>query len=222
MKRVTVCGGNLAPWVAIFAVLFFLAGCSRLGDLTGPQSSTPDGTAETFEPLIYDYPETANDAPEGYQLVHFHDSKPGVHVDDGDEYDHAWQCHWRGLEYEGVASKIRFENGGSVRWNASGISLPSGALDCNQTWIWMTREDPAEPWIDFGPHGTVFEVPVTIRISYANCQLPEGVAPEDLMLFYWNEVTGEYEFISDCNNLEGMYLEGQTDHFSRYIIATAQ
>lgn len=233
MKKLTLSGANLIQWIAIFALLLFVVGCSRFGDVLGPQSSNnTEAASGTFEPIIYDYPEAANYAPAGYELINFHVKAVG-RLDDGDgdgdddppedeyhdNYEMQWDVELNGQEYEGVASQVYCVEGARIGWDDSGITIPSGALPEEGLWITMTRSDPPEPWIDFGPHGTQFNVLVTLRISYRNCELPEGMGPEDLQLFYWNEDTGEYELISETNNQEEEYLEGQTDHFSRYIIA---
>jgi hypothetical protein len=41
---------NLAPGVAVFAVLFFLSGCSDWNDTTGSQSMECQETGEAFQP----------------------------------------------------------------------------------------------------------------------------------------------------------------------------
>ncbi len=224
MKKLTPSGVNLVRWMGIIAVLLLLVGCSRFGDVLGPQSSdNTEAASGTFEPVIYDYPEAANYAPEGYQLINIHVKAVGRldgDDDDGDDdYDFEWRQEIDGIEYEGVAKEIKFYKGDAIRWDGSSATFPARSLPYSRYWISMVRTDPPEPWIDYGRHGTQFSMPVTLRISYANCVLPEGIEPEDLVLFYWNEYTGEYELISEYNNLEEQYLEGQTNHFSRYIVA---
>ena len=153
-------------------------------------------------------------------LINIHAKAVGRLDDDEDnDYDYDWEYEFDGQEYEGVAKRVDMKHGDAIRWDGSSATFPAGALFYPQYWVTMDRVDPPEPWIDYGPHGTQFDIPVTLRISYEDCELPEGIEPEDLKMFYWNEETGEYELISETNNLEEKYLEGQTDHFSRYIIA---
>ena len=224
MKRPNLNLKNLTLWISILALIMFLGGCSRFGDVLGPQSSNnTEAASGTFEPVIYDYPEAAAYPPEGYQFINFH-NKSAARLDDDDyddDYDIEWEFTEAGQDYDGVAKHINFRDGDAIRWDGSSAVFPAGALPCKKHWISMVRTDPPEPWIDYGPHGTRFDKLVTLRISYEDCDLPEGVEPEDLKLFYWNEITGEYELISEYNNLEEEYLEGQTDHFSRYIIAAS-
>lgn len=236
--RVPVSAPNLAPWLALFALLFFVSGCSHLGDLAGPQSSETDESGDSiekavavddtlgaFEPVIVDYPEAANHAPEGYRIINIHGKAEGrAHGDDywWDDYERSWWEWYSGQRWKAVAKRVYRRHGGRIGWNGSGIMFPRGSLPGRGYWMYMMRVDPPEPWIDFGPHGLVFREPVTIRISYANCDLPEGIDPEDFVLFYWNEWTGEYELISQYNNTEEKYVQGETDHFSRYIIAAPE
>ncbi|MBU1938034.1 hypothetical protein KKG05_11600 [bacterium] len=227
MKKLTPSGVNLIRWIGIIAVLLLLVGCSRFGDVLGPQSSNnTEAASGTFEPVIYDYPEAANYAPEGYQLINIHVKAVG-RLDGGcdgdnadDDYDIEWSEEVDGQLFRGVAKWIPFNRGGKIKWDGSRVDFKKESWSSGEgLWATMVRTEPPEPWIDYGPHGTQFSIPVTLRISYANCVLPEGVEPEDLVLFYWNDVTGEYELISERNNLEEQFLEGQTNHFSRYIVA---
>ncbi len=224
MKKLTLSGVNLVRWIGIIAVLSLLVSCSRFGDVVGPQSSdNTEAASGTFEPIIYDYPEAANYAPDGYQLISFKDDEIDGRMDDGNggDYDTFWVCRQDRITYFGVASLISSSETETISWNRGSISIPPNALPSDAQWISMACQIPRQPWIDFGPHGLVFNEPVTIRISYADGVLPLGIMPEDLVLFYWNETTGEYELISLNNNPDGQYLEGQTDHFSRYIIAAS-
>jgi hypothetical protein len=223
MKIHAQSGVSFLQWIAVIAVLVLLIGCSRFGDVTGPQSSdNTEVVSDTFEPVMYNYPEEANYAPEGYQLINIHvKSSTRLDYDYEDDYDFEWVNEWYGELWRGVVKRIDDDRGGRIGWDGSGIIIPGHAMRYSQH-IYLMRTDPPEPWIDYGPHGLRFYTPVTIRISYRNCVLPDGIEPEDLILFYWNEYTGEYELISEYNNLEEQYLEGQTNHFSRYIVAVTQ
>ncbi len=70
---------------------------------------------------------------------------------------------------------------------------------------------------EFSPHGTTFNNPVKIRLSYKDADLT-GVNEDDLEIRYYNEVTGEWEFIGNEVNTSKKVVIGYTDHFSRYAI----
>ncbi|MBU1938035.1 hypothetical protein KKG05_11605 [bacterium] len=234
MKMLTLSGVNLTKWIGIIGVLSLLVSCSRSGDVLGPQTTNSNEESayyeptreiaedgEEFHPVIYHYPEAADYPPAGYQLINFHNMRPTVHLDGDNEYDTTWVYVDGGEVYEGVARFIEFSHGGKVKWNKSEVKIHHRAWQnhSDDLWISMIRTDPPQPWMDFGPHGLIFDKDIKIKIYYDECELPEGVDPEDLELFYWNEETEEWENHTDKNDTNHMYLQGKTDHFSRYIIA---
>jgi hypothetical protein len=80
-----------------------------------------------------------------------------------------------------------------------------------------------EFWIDdffeglFEPHGTYFNEPVRVELSYKNADLT-GVNENGLQIYYYNETIGLWEHIGGevdtANKIVVCYLE----HFSRYAI----
>lgn len=78
-------------------------------------------------------------------------------------------------------------------------------------------------WIDeffegvFEPHGTQFNEPVRIQLSYKNADLT-GINENELKIYYYNESTHIWEYIGGdvdpVNKVIVCYLE----HFSRYAI----
>lgn len=80
-----------------------------------------------------------------------------------------------------------------------------------------------EFWIDdffeglFEPHGTNFDEPVRVELSYKNADLT-GVDENGLQIYYYNESIGLWEHVGGevdtANKIVVCYLE----HFSRYAI----
>ena len=70
---------------------------------------------------------------------------------------------------------------------------------------------------EFSPHGTTFNNPVKIRLSYKDADL-NGVEEADLRIWYFNETEGVWEIIGDEVNGDAKYVEGYLNHFSRYAI----
>lgn len=91
------------------------------------------------------------------------------------------------------------------------------------SWITITKPLPEEPWVEFEPHGMVFDIPQTVEVTlyYEGCVLPPGVVVEDLEVWYWNEELGEYEYIGGYNDVENERITFYLDHFSRYVIASS-
>lgn len=70
---------------------------------------------------------------------------------------------------------------------------------------------------EFGPHGTVFNAPVRVELSYKNAEIT-NVDEDNLRISYYNPDTGIWEVIGgkvdSLNKVLIVYLK----HFSRYAI----
>jgi hypothetical protein len=134
----------------------------------------------------------------------------GTALDDGDhDGDHGENS---------VSSLMRRNHGGSLYLDHNGVSIPRYSIPVHELEITVTLPDETCAMVDFGPHGTQFDRPVTVRISLEGYELPEGVVLEELTIFYVNE-NGEWEMYNGTLNSSGNWLDAQTDHFSRYIIS---
>lgn len=69
----------------------------------------------------------------------------------------------------------------------------------------------------FSPHGTQFNQPVTVWISYKDANLG-GINELDLKLWYFNDATGMWELIGDTVDTANKMVGGLLNHFSRYAI----
>ena len=120
------------------------------------------------------------------------------------------------------------------RWSPlKGVSveIPAGALqeDCTVT-IGLVENPPALPnntkaiskVIDFGPDGTIFNSPVTVRIPYTLEDLfSAGVSdPALLQIWTYNTMTQTWEEIPvDHVDTVNMFLVYMVDHFSLFTTA---
>lgn len=113
------------------------------------------------------------------------------------------------------------------------VIVPPGALSYNET-LYIgaatgvpSMEDDLMPLgkvVDFGPSGTEFNVPVTIKIPYTDEDLETagGVAPEDLSVYTYNEADRQWEMIAvDEVDEEEKLLICEVDHFSLYSSAAS-
>ena len=111
------------------------------------------------------------------------------------------------------------------------LVVPPGALSYNET-IYigeatsvpsMSEEMmPLGKVIDFGPSGTVFNVPVTIKIPYTNEDLEKagGITPQELKVYTYDEASQQWESIPiDEVDEMAKLLICEVDHFSLYLPA---
>lgn len=75
----------------------------------------------------------------------------------------------------------------------------------------------------FSPHGTIFKQPALLTIVASGLDL-SGYNPDDLGIYYYNEITGQWEemqrdaFIVDINTGSIILQNARLPHFSRYAI----
>ena len=72
---------------------------------------------------------------------------------------------------------------------------------------------------EFSPHGTQFNRPVTVWLSYKDADLGD-INEEDLKIWYFNEETEMWELIGDVVDTEHKMVGGLLHHFSRYAIGS--
>ena len=70
----------------------------------------------------------------------------------------------------------------------------------------------------FGPHGTQFNKPVKVELSYKTADL-QSVDEKKLKVFYFNEETGLWELVGGNVDTRGKKVTARLKHFSRYAVA---
>ena len=122
-------------------------------------------------------------------------------------------------------SQLIGEDGGTIRVGKpkqgfSEVEIPAGALnDDVLITFWWESTGFLEGGADFSPHGTTFNLPVRLELSYKDADLT-GVNEDDLEIRYYDETTGQWEFIGNQVDKDKKVVVGYTDHFSRYAIGT--
>ncbi|MGD9642244.1 MAG: hypothetical protein AB7V08_05830 [Elusimicrobiales bacterium] len=71
---------------------------------------------------------------------------------------------------------------------------------------------------EFGPHGSVFEKPVTISLPYRPELLPQGADENALQVAYWNAAAGDWEILPSVVSRADKSVSAQTGHFSTYQV----
>jgi len=113
------------------------------------------------------------------------------------------------------------------------LQIPAGALsdDCTIT-IGVINNPPALPpntkaigqIIEFGPSGTTFLLPVTIKIPYTQADLDNaGISdPSQLEIFTYNTATVSWAIIPvDSVDTANNHLICQVDHFSMFTLGVS-
>ncbi len=122
---------------------------------------------------------------------------------------------------------IRAAKGGKIRIGdktdgVSELNFPKNALPADMTilfdWMATGKFDGTLNNVEFGPHGTFFNKPVRVRVSYALADL-SGIIEENLRAYYYNQDTGIWEYIGGTVNTRKKIIEFYVNHFSRYAIA---
>lgn len=192
-KKIIMIGSLLV----ILAVGLLMNGCSRTGPTEpGTIDSAPQAQTSKSAPVFV--PIGNNRQTDG--------SLPGSNLLSGVNF---------------VFDFMTKELGGQLWLDGHGIVIAPNGLPYD-TRIALAVPYPGEAVVDFEPHGLVFTSPQYARISYTGCELPPGISANDLAVWYYNEVSGEYECIGGNNNLLGQYIEFSIEHFSRYIVAGQQ
>ncbi len=81
-----------------------------------------------------------------------------------------------------------------------------------------------EFWIDdffeglFEPHGTYFNEPVRVELSYKNADLSDVEDENDLQIYYYNESIGLWEHVGGDVDTDNKIVVCYLEHFSRYAI----
>ena len=69
----------------------------------------------------------------------------------------------------------------------------------------------------FAPHGTVFNQPVRVELSY-KCAKLKGIDEDQLKIYYFNESTNVWEHIGGTVDKVNKVVVAYLEHFSRYAI----
>lgn len=72
--------------------------------------------------------------------------------------------------------------------------------------------------IDLGPDGATFDPVITLTWTYNSVDLPEGVAPENLILAYYDEGTQSWVKLECLVDAEAMTVTAAVSHFTVFAL----
>ena len=128
-------------------------------------------------------------------------------------------------------SRVPVGSAGAAIETADGglaLDIPAGALALETTITVEALDDlpGQDPRVipgtsyEFGPDGTQFSVPVTIRLRYDPAAVPDGTSPRMLRLHTF--ANGSWRVVPGSTvDVEQNTVTGQTSHFSRYALLPA-
>lgn len=94
------------------------------------------------------------------------------------------------------------------------LTIPPGAVP-NDTMFSINIPDPEVFYNEFGTDGLVFQVPVTVTMSFRDADL-SGVDVSSLRLAWYNEKTGQFEDLPCVVDLANRLVTAEVNHFSAY------
>jgi hypothetical protein len=119
------------------------------------------------------------------------------------------------LPYDSVTQTIGPE-GGTIQVGPHTFTVPAGALDTDVTITAVTPSDTFNR-VQFQPEGLVFNGYVTLRMSYANCNLLGSLTPKRVA--YVNADLGILDYLPSLDNALTQTVRGKVQHFSEYAVA---
>lgn len=105
-------------------------------------------------------------------------------------------------------------NGGTIRFGASQLSIPRGALT---SYVQITAEQVSGDVnsVRFSPEGLKFAKPATLTMGYSNCE--QVKAPKQIV--YTDESLNVLEILKSKDSSRGETVSAPVNHFSRYAVS---
>jgi hypothetical protein len=118
------------------------------------------------------------------------------------------------MAYDSVTVVIG-PSGGDIRMSHHVLSIPGGALKQRTTITAVAPSDTLNR-IRFRPEGLVFDKPVVLVMSYANCTL-DGSSPKEIV--YTDDRLKVLEHEPSRDDPAGKRVAARLTHFSQYAVS---
>ncbi len=106
--------------------------------------------------------------------------------------------------------------GGVVALGPARLTIPPGALSAVVTIQAKIPAGYSGNYVQFKPDGLVFQQPASLRMSYSNCSL---VNATQLKVAQVTDGLQIIQYVPSTNDLGGLTVTGQLQHFSNYAVA---
>lgn len=113
---------------------------------------------------------------------------------------------------------INAETGGRLELVDVILDIPPGALDVDTTYS-INIPDLSVFYNEFGTDGLVFNVPVTVTMSYRGADL-SGVDESSIRIGWWNEDDQQWVDMVCSLDRVNQTVTGQLNHFSAYALVS--
>ncbi len=108
--------------------------------------------------------------------------------------------------------EINPTKGGQLVSGRHQLTVPAGALPWTVPFT-MDYQTTGIVRVELGPHGSRFDVPVTLKI---NLNDTSALPSDDITLYWWNEDDGEWVDVGGVWDPSTMTLTTELDPFSIY------
>lgn len=113
-----------------------------------------------------------------------------------------------------VEDQISSEKGGVLTLADVTLEIPPGAVPNDTTYSIFIPDDEVF-YNEFGTDGLVFDVPVTVTMSYRDADL-SAVDESTIRIGYFNEATGQFEDLECRVDFVNKTVTATLSHFSAY------
>lgn len=118
------------------------------------------------------------------------------------------------LQTEQQASAIIGPSGGSLSFGPHSLVIPAGALSA-PTRITADAVQGYHARVEFYPTGLQFKAPATVKLSYAQCTVPQGA----VQVVYMKSDTTVTEVEPSQDYRNQLLVSASIKHFSSYAVA---
>lgn len=189
---------------------FLHTGCSQEASLSpvGPSHTLAPSLGSSSTTEEEDHDDDENGGSGGQE-------QGGGEEEDDDDYDFLTVAQ-RDPAQDGVSTAVIGPDGGVLPHADHRLEVPAGALDAP---LELSFSVPVSDTLtfDMGPHGTQFNLPVSLVFDYSDADLT-GVNEALLQVYYYDPSTQIFEAIPTQVDSVNKVIIGYTDHFSRYAI----
>ncbi|MBK6766642.1 MAG: hypothetical protein IPG71_10110 [bacterium] len=210
---------NIIQFAFLVGVILFAMGCSRNEGWNSPTSPTAVTAPVNVSVIAFDGMQI--DIPEGWELVQIPQQNSldtprprseGGRIGESESIGDAFICSTERAQRDTYLNQIHL--------NWTGCWIPGAALPRNRMDIEVCV-DSLQAVCEFGPHGTLFNSDIWVRIDFQYLGLDQQDIDleNDVAIFYVQD-NGLLEEMPHWVDWTGHALVGLTNHFSRYIITT--